>query len=212
APQWSTARVTEARKGSRRLSALWPGKRGEGARRILSHGAPPADSRLAALKKLSRATTPVEQAAAIIEHRVPYRVAATVVHQMTPTVLLALIDVMSPQEVINNLAALKRRGAMDNPDLKAQIERKLEAAKTSTRVSAFKAEEAMKAANLSKEVREKLEQVADAQVKAKGRITRPTALLIDKSSSMDLAIELGKRIGAMISAICENELHVYAFD
>ena len=54
--------------------------------------------------------------------------------------------------------------------------------------------------------------MADAQVKARGRITRPTALLIDKSGSMELAIELGKRIGAMISAVCETELYVYAFD
>jgi hypothetical protein len=120
--------------------------------------------------------------------------------------------VMSPQDVINNLAALKRRGAMDNPDLKALVEQKLDAAKTGTRVSAFKAEEAMKAANLSADVRKKLEQVADAQVKAKGRITRPTALFIDKSGSMELAIELGKRIGSLISAICEKELYVYAFD
>ena len=101
---------------------------------------------------------------------------------------------------------------MDNPDLKALIEQKLEQAKTGTRVSAFKAEEAMKAADLSADVRGKLEQVADAQVKAKGRIARPTALLIDKSGSMELAIELGKRLGALISAICEKELYVYAFD
>jgi hypothetical protein len=80
------------------------------------------------------------------------------------------------------------------------------------RVSAFKAEEAMKAAPLSEEVRRQLEQVADTQIKAKGRINRPTALLIDKSSSMELAIELGKRIGALISTICEKELYVYAFD
>jgi hypothetical protein len=38
-----------------------------------------------------------------------------------------------------------------------------------------------------------LEAVADAQVKARGRISRPTALLVDKSGSMELAIELGKR-------------------
>ena len=49
---------------------------------------------------------------------------------MTPTVLLALIDRMSPQELINNLGALKRRGAFDNPDLKALIEAKLQEAKT----------------------------------------------------------------------------------
>src|SRR5207237_259802 len=58
----------------------------------------------------------------------------------------------------------------------------------------------------------KLEAVADAQVKAKGRITRPTALLIDKSGSMEVAIELGKRIGALVSAVCEAGLYVYAFD
>jgi hypothetical protein len=125
---------------------------------------------------------------------------------------MALLERMSPQELINNLAALKRRGAFDNPDLKALIEQKLEAAKTGTRVSAFKAEEAMKAADLSADVRRKLEEVADTQVKAKGRIVRPTALLIDKSGSMSVAIELGKRIGAMISTICEKELYVYAFD
>ena len=61
---------------------------------------------------------------------------------MTPTVLLALIERMSPQELINNLARLQRRGAFDNPDLKALIEQKLDEAKTAARVSAFKAEEA----------------------------------------------------------------------
>jgi hypothetical protein len=209
---WFDGSVLVARKAIKRLYALLHVKPGERAQQILFDEDPPADSRLAALKKLARAKTPVDQARAIIENRIPYRVAATVVQQMTPTVLLALIEVMSPQELINNLAALKRRGAMDNPDLKALIEQKLESAKTGVRVSAFKAEEAMKSAELSADVRKKLEEVADAQVKAKGRIARPTALLIDKSGSMELAIDLGKRIGSMISAICEKDLFVYAFD
>lgn len=210
--EWFDGSVLVARKAIKRLYALLHVKPGERAQQILFDENPPADSRLAALKELARAKTPVEQARTIIEHRIPYRVAATVVQQMTPSVLLALIDVMSPQELINNLVALKRRGAMDNPDLKSLIEQKLEAAKTGARVSAFKTEEAMKAADLSAEVRQKLEQVADAQVKAKGRIIRPIALFIDKSGSMELAIELGKRLGALISAICEKELYVYAFD
>jgi hypothetical protein len=131
---------------------------------------------------------------------------------MTPTVLLALIDVMSPQELINNLASLQRRGAMNNADLKAAIEAKLEQAKTGKRVSAFKTGEAMKAAPLSAEVQAQLEKVADTQIKARGKIERPTALLVDKSGSMQIAIELGKRIGAMISTVCESDLFVYAFD
>jgi hypothetical protein len=210
--EWFDGSVLVARKAIKRLYALLHVKPGARAQKILFEEDPPADSRLAALKKLARAKTPVEQARTILEHRVPYRVAATVVQQMTPTVLLALIDVMSPQELINNLAALKRRGAMDNPDLKSLIDQKLDAAKTGARVSAFKAEEAIKAANLSADMRQKLEQVADTQIKAKGRIARPTALLIDKSGSMQVAIELGKRLGSLISAICEKELYVYAFD
>jgi hypothetical protein len=211
-PEWFDSSVLIARKAIKRMYALLHVKPGPRAQQVLFEEDPPADSRLFALKELARAATPADQARAILAHRIPYRVAATVVRQMTPTVLLALIESMSPQELINNLAALQRRGALDNPDLKALVERKLDEAKTGARVSAFKAEEAVKAANLSADVRQKLEQVADTQVKARGRIDRPTALLIDKSSSMHLAIELGKRIGALLSAICTKELYVYAFD
>jgi hypothetical protein len=212
APEWFDGTVLVARKAMKRLYALLHVKPGERAQKILFEENPPADSRLFALRELTKASTPAEQARAIIEHRIPYRVAATVVQQMTPTILLALIERMSPQELINNLGSLQRRRAMDNPDLKTLIEWKLEEAKTGPRVSAFKAEEAMKAAHLSADVRAKLEQVADTQVKAKGRIKLPTALLVDKSGSMQVAIELGKRIAALISTICEKELYVYAFD
>ncbi|CAN5916793.1 hypothetical protein BH23PLA1_BH23PLA1_15410 [soil metagenome] len=204
--------VLVARKAIKRMYALLHVKPGERAQQILFDDNPPPDSRAFALRALARADSPAEQARVIVEHRIPYRVAASAVRQLTPTVLLALIDRMSPQELINNLAALKKRGALDNPDLKSLIEAKLEQAKTSKRVSAFKAGEAVKAAGLSADLRAKVEDVADAQVKAKGRIKRPTALLIDKSSSMTTAIELGKRIGALISAVCEAELYVYAFD
>jgi hypothetical protein len=209
---WFDSTALTARKALKRLYALLHVKPGERAQQILFDEEPPADSRIFALKELSKAATPAEQARAIVEHKIPYRVAATVVQQMTPAVLAALIDRMSPQELINNLGSLQRRGAFDNADLKGLIDQKLGQAKSATRVSALKAEEAIKAADLAPDVRRKLEEVADTQVKAKGKITRPTALLIDKSSSMELAIDLGKRIGALVSAVCEKELYVYAFD
>ena len=127
-------------------------------------------------------------------------------------VLAALIDVMTPQEVINNVSSLKKRGAFDNPEIKALIEAKLEAAKTDQRVSAYKAKVAVEAAGADGELAEALEAVTDTQVKAAGKITRPTALLIDKSGSMEQAIEIGRQLGALTSAICEAELFAYAFD
>ncbi len=209
---WFDSTVLVARKSIKRLYAVLHVKPGDRAQRILFEKDPPADSRLFALRELAKAESPVDQAKAIVEHKVPYRVAATVIKRMTPTVLLALIERMSPQELINNLGSLKRRGAFDNADLKAMIESKLDEAKTATRVSAYKADQAAKAAGVSDDVQRQLEQVTDAQVKAKGRITRPTALLVDKSASMEQAIELGKRIGAMVSAVADADLFAYAFD
>src|SRR5262249_33036667 len=153
-----------------------------------------------------------ERAGGIVESRIPLRIAVSVLQEVTPATLEALIDRMSPQELIHSMGLLQRRGALDDPNLKALIDLKLEQARQDKRVSTFKAEEALKAVAVGDETRKKLEEVADVRIKARGRITRPTALLIDKSGSMEMAIDLGKRIGAMVSAICEKELYVYAFD
>src|SRR5262249_55272580 len=131
--EWFDSSVLVARKAMKRLYALLHVAPGERAQKILFDEQPPTDSRLFALRVLAQAASPVEKARAILEHQIPYRVAATVVRQMTPTVLLALIERMSPQELINNLAALRRRGALDNPELQTLLERKLEAAKKDDR-------------------------------------------------------------------------------
>jgi hypothetical protein len=211
-PEWFDGCVLTARKAMKRLYALLHVRPGERAQKILFEKDPPADSRLFALRALAAAANPADQARAIVEHRIPYRVAASVVHQMTPTVLVALVEQMSPQELINNLGALGRRGALDVPEIKSLVEAKLADAKTAARVSALKAGQAIEAAGVSDDLRKQLEDVADVQIKARGRISRPTALLVDKSSSMQAAIELGKRIGSLVSAVCERELYVYAFD
>ncbi|MBA7632580.1 hypothetical protein ES703_40128 [subsurface metagenome] len=147
-----------------------------------------------------------------MRHKIPYRIASTVIKTISPTILVALINAMTSQELINNMASLKRRGAFDNPEVKALITGKLDKAKKDKRVSAYKAKEAAKVAKVSKDVEEKLEEVTEAQIKAKGTIKRPTALLVDASGSMEDAIEVGKRIAAMLSSICEAELYVYAFN
>jgi hypothetical protein len=211
-PAWFDSTVLQARRSTKRLYASLRIAPSERAQAILFDDMPPRDSRLYALKLIAQAQTPAEQARAIVENRIPYRVAASIIKQMTPTVLVALIDSMSPQEVINNLGSLKRHGAFDNPEVKALVEAKLEQAQTDGRVSAYKAKVAADAAGVSADVAEKLDAVTEKQVRAKGTIKRSTALLIDKSGSMSQAIEIGKRIGSMIAGICEAELYTYAFD
>jgi hypothetical protein len=211
-PEWFDSSVLQARSTLKRLYASLRIQPSPRAQAILFDDDPPPDSRLFALKQIRRARTPADQARAIVKHRIPYRVAVSVIRGMTPSVLVALIEQMSPQELINNLKSLKRHGAFDSPEVKALVEAKLESAQTAERVSAYKAKVAAEAAGVSEDVAEKLDAVTEAQVKARGTITRPTALLVDKSGSMEQAIDVGKRLAAMIAGVCESELYVYAFD
>jgi hypothetical protein len=200
------------RKAMKHLYATLHIAPGVRANEILFGDQPPVDSLAYMLKLIAKAETPEAQAQLIVEHSIPYTVAIGAVSKVTPVVLVALIASMSPQEVINNLKSLKVRGAMDHPDVKALIDDKLKQAETHGRVSVFKTRVAADAADLDVEMTERLSKIADTQIKARGTIKRSTALLVDKSGSMDCAIELGKRIAAMISGVAEAGLWVYAFD
>ena len=204
--------VVYGRRDMKRLYALLHVKPDARAQAILFDDAPPADSLIAVLKQVAKSDDPLEQARAIVEHRIPYRIATGLLKRMTPTVLVALIDAMSPQELINSLASIQRQGAFEDLEVKQLIERKIQSAQGAGRVSAYKAKEAAKAAPLGESVTAALHKVTEAQLAKRGRIKRSTALLVDKSGSMTEAIELGKRIGAMISSMSDAALYVYAFD
>lgn len=201
-----------ARKAMKHLYATLHIKPSPRADAILFKEQPPEDSLAFVLKQLAKAETPAQQAEMIVEHRIPYTTAVGAVNQITPTVLVALINSMSPQEVINNLKSLKAKGAMEHPEVKALIDGKLVAAQTDSRVSALKGKVAAKAAGLDHGTTAQLEKVMDTQVKQRGTIKRSTALLVDKSSSMTTALEVGKQIATLISGVTEADLFVYAFD
>src|SRR5205085_7034942 len=206
---------TAALRGRKSMKHLYAGlhiKPGARADAILFKDAPPADSLAYALKRLAQTETPAEQARLIVEHRVPYAVAVGAVKALTPTVLVALISQMTPQETINNLKSLKARGALAHAEVKALVDEKLRAAAQSERVSAFKATKAAAVAGVDAETVAQLETVANAQLKRRGRITKTTALFVDKSGSMTAAIEVGKQVAALVSGITEAALYVYAFD
>ncbi|HIK13555.1 MAG TPA: VWA domain-containing protein, partial [Oscillatoriaceae cyanobacterium M33_DOE_052] len=211
-PQFFDRAALRNRKAMKHLYASLHIKPSTRADAVLFKNNPPPDSLAFALKQLAKGTSPTEQAQLIIEQKIPYPVAVGALKQITPTVLVALINSMSPQEVINNLKSLQERGAIDNPEVKALIDAKLAEAATSDRVSAFKAIKAAEVAGVSEETTAQLQRVADEQLKQRGKITKTTALLVDKSASMTVALEVGKQIATIVSAIAEADLFVYAFD
>lgn len=201
-----------ARNDLKHLYASLRIKPGARAQAILFDEQPPADSPLFALKLLAKAESAEEQARVIVENKIPYTTAIGALKHMTPAVLVALIHAMSPQEVINNMAALKRRGALDEPEVKALIDEKLALAKTDARVSTMKTKKAIQAAQLDEETERTLTEITDQRVAAKVEIKRPTALFVDKSGSMSQAVEVAKQLAALISAVITADFYVYAFD
>ncbi|MBI4851394.1 MAG: hypothetical protein HY819_06345 [Acidobacteria bacterium] len=200
------------RKAMKHLYASLHIKPGERADSILFKDEPPQDSLAFMVKKLAKATNSGEQALLIVEHKIPYTVSIGAIKKITPAVFVALINAMTPQEIINNLSSLKARGAFDHTNVKALIDQKLEEATKSNRVSAFKAIKAAEVTNLDEETTTRLQEITNQQVAKRGKITKPTALLVDKSGSMTLALEVGKQIAALVSGITDSDLFVYAFD
>src|SRR5262249_19219485 len=115
-------------------------------------------------------------------------------------------------EVINNINSLKARGAFEHAQVKALIDEKLTQAANADRVSAFKVMKAAETTVIDQATAARLAQIANEQVQKRGKISRPTALFVDKSGSMTTAIEVGKQIAALISGISDGDLFVYAFD
>lgn len=185
------------------------------ANKILFKGEIPENSRLQFVKDLAKCNDPAEQARVIIEKKIPYKIASSVVESMTPVVLLALISVMSDQELLKNMGSLNKRGVMNNPDLKKVVDERLVKIKKSNKVSALTASIAADNAGLDIETSKALKDISGAQLKKSNTvINKNTALLIDKSGSMEVALELGKRLASAIATAMndENKLFVYAFD
>ena len=211
-PRQFDGAAMRAREDLKHLYASLRLKPGPRAQAILFDEQPPEDSPLFALKLLARTESAEEQARIIVEKKIPYTTAVGAIKHMTPALLVALINAMSPQEVINNMASLKRRGAMENEEVKVLIELKLSSAKTDKRVSSMKARKAAEVAQLTEEMERKLVEVTDHRIASKVEIKRPTTLFVDKSGSMTQAIEVAKQLAALISAATSADFHVYAFD
>ncbi|GCE21819.1 hypothetical protein [Dictyobacter kobayashii] len=211
-PRQFDGAALRARNDLKHLYASLRIKPGPRAQAILFDEKPPEDSPLFALKSLAQAATSEEQARIIVEQKIPYTTAIGALKSMTPVILVALINAMSPQEVINNMASLKKRGAMDNPEVKALIDQKLAEAKTNKRVSTMKARKALEATRLDVETERALTEIMDQRIADKVEIKRPTALFVDKSGSMSQAITVSKQLAALISAVTTADFYVYAFD
>lgn len=212
-PAWFDECVIRDRRSLKYLYATLHVRPDERSEAVLFQDRPPAEGRVAAVRRLaSLAHDPAAQARLIMGQRIQFTTALGAVRQFTPAVLYALASVMTPQQVINHMKFFEARGVLQDVRFRALVEEKLRHGRRDSRVSDFKSMVALSQVNADESLARELLALTSDRIKQRGAIEVPTALLVDKSGSMQECIEIGKLLAVVCSTITTAPLYVNAFD
>lgn len=172
--------------------------------------------RLAILRRLKDMPS-AEAASAIARHKIPFKAARGALAKKVkePDLLLALLNAMSPDDVVSNSKALQKWGVMDTPATRAAYEdalkRVAEAKTPRSTLKTSKAAEVMAEAGHEK-VAEKLKAVQEKQLDKLKGIDGNWLVLTDKSGSMHVGIEAGRPITATLARLVKGKVSLVFFD
>lgn len=163
---------------------------------------------LAGLKDM----TPAEAAGTILTKRIPFLAAqgALGVKAKDPAIVQALIEAMSPTEVVTNAKMLERLGVKDNPALRATFEAAL--AKVAQGTSTAATLKTTRAAEMvGGTVGEKLRGVQEKQLDNLG-VEGDWLVLGDRSGSMRDSIAAARKICAVLARAAKGRVHLVFFN
>ncbi|MBT9581754.1 hypothetical protein IV102_00300 [bacterium] len=210
---WFDECVLRDRRSMRYMYATLHIKPGVRAQQVLFQQDLPPDSRLAVVRQIHKLKhDPNRQAELIRQHRIQFTTALGAAGPLQPSLILALVEVMTPQQVINNLAFLQRRGALQQEMVRKLVMTKIQEGKKESRVHDAKSLTAIKHLQDDPQLRRSLLEMSQERLRQRGRLTRPTLLLVDKSGSMEVCVNIGKMLACLCSTIAEAPLWVEAFD
>ena len=203
--------VLRARKTLHHLYEFFHIKPSARAQAILFDDEPPKDSLPYQVKALAKLENPTEQAKLIARHKIPYTVATAAIKHMTPAIVVALIEAMSPTEAVNARRWLERNGWLRDERIKSLYLEKLEKAAQDKRASIVTMKERESAKGRDEAIEAVIQKARETKLREGARIVRDTLLAVDISGSMHAAIEIAKRLGALIAPLCDGELRVICF-
>lgn len=208
---WWDKTVLQHRKTVKFLYRLAHKKPTAYAQQVLFNGIYPANSifsKVAELKNLS----PREAAGSILVHKIPLEVAiGSVATVKDNEIVLALIEGMTGNQLINNAKMLQKLGVMSDQALKGAFEAALERAKKSTKTSTLKAGQAAVALSDSK-LAQKMSDLQEAKVSQLAGLEGDWLVLGDRSGSMSSTIDLARQIAGFIARQVKGKVYLVFFD
>jgi len=156
--------------------------------------------------------SPIEAAGTIQKYRIPFLVLQGALGSKLkePDIALAMINSMSPTELVTNMKLLEKMGIQTNPALRGALETALGKASTSkkntlkTTKAATHAREVLGDESLAK----KMEVLQERQLDQFANVEGNWLIFGDCSASMNQAIDLARRIAAILSRAVKGQVHL----
>jgi len=178
------------------------------AQAVIFDDKPPAESKLAILKQIANSNDIHEQVRLVMEHKIPYTVATSVLPKLTPAVGIALIEVMSPTEALNSRAWVEKSGLLQVPEVREAYTAKV----TQATRSVASIDHRKSAQGSDAGVQAAIDQAKDAAASKQQRITQNLLLMGDYSGSMERVIPIMVKFLVRIAPLCDGELSVVLFN
>jgi hypothetical protein len=205
-------RVTlQHRNTMKELYALMHVKPSEFAQNVLFKRKFPKGSSFEAVQKLSTMSEK-EAASAIVKHSIPFLTAQGALGKRIeePSLAIAIIDRMSPTELVTNTRLLNSLGVKEVPAVKAAYSEALEKAAKSKKAT-LKTTRAAEVVE-DKELKGKLQDLQEKQLDTVGRVEGNWLVLADRSLSMEEAIEVSNELAAILAVMVKGKVHLVFFN
>lgn len=156
--------------------------------------------------------SPLEAAATIIDRRIPFLIAQGALGSKVKNtdLLMALIERMTPTELVTNTAWLEKNGMQQNPALRAAFQDALKKASKS-KANVLKTSTAVEAVE-DEEIKAQLKNLQEKQIQNTGGIEGNWLVLGDKSGSMTRCINVSVHVAATLAKFVKGQVHLIFFD
>lgn len=208
--RWDRTAV-QHRRTLKELYALSHTKPSARAQRVLFLKNYPPDSVFEKIAKLKDMNA-TEAAGTILENRIPFLVAtgALGTKAKETDLVLALIERMSPTELVTNTKMLEKLGVKTVPILRAAFDEALQKAAKSKKAT-------LKTTRLAEQIedesfREKIVKLQEAQIQNLSGVDGNWLVLGDKSGSMEQAIETARQVSAILAKMVKGTVSLVFFD
>ena len=202
--------MLQHRKSMKNLLKAYHVKPSKLAQAVLFDGKYPKGSIFEAVAELKN-MTPKEAAGTILNRDIPYLIAVGALGGIKdkPDIILALIEQMSGTELINQTNSLTRMGVFENPVLTSAYDAAIEQAKKDKKTSTLKSGIVK---TTSKKAAVKLKGLKDEKLAQLGGIEGDWLILGDKSTSMNMSIEISKMVSGLLAQQIKGNVYLVFFN